>query len=212
MVSGSQSVLATGEPCAAGLRDAAARGGDDAAEAFAALWDAYYRRLMVFAAAYRGLPAGERHDAVADALIAAFGALPGFDPRRRLSPWVYRIAANRFSDAVRRARRESTIEVGPADSAMSEALDDGRGGSSVVEPVASGDHAAESADRDLAERCAAAIAALPEADRRVATLRFYEGFSAADIGRALGMPAGTVRWRVGAIRRAIRAATGEEGT
>ncbi len=168
---------------------------------------------MVFAAAYRGLPAGERHDAVADALIAAFGALPGFDPRRRLSPWVYRIAANRFSDAVRRARRESTIEVGPAGATEGASAGAASGGAAwrTLDPVASGDHAAESADRDLAERCAAAIAALPEADRRVATLRFYEGFSAADIGRALGMPAGTVRWRVGAIRRAIRAATGEEG-
>ncbi|HOZ72970.1 MAG TPA: sigma-70 family RNA polymerase sigma factor [Spirochaetales bacterium] len=187
------------------------RGGDDAALAFEALWDAYYRRLMVFAAAYRGLPSAERHDAAADALIAAFGGLRGFDPRRPLSPWVYRIAANHFSDAARRARRESTIEVGQADSAGSDdGATGGYRGPAVVEPATSGDHEADSVERDLVERCEAAIAALPEADRRVAMLRFYEGFSAADVGRALGMPAGTVRWRVGVIRAAIRAATGED--
>lgn len=207
-----QRAIKAGEPRAAELREAAMRGGDDAARAFSALWDAYYRRLTVFASAYRGLPGGDRHDAVADALIAAFGGLRGFDPSRPLSPWVYRIAANRFSDAVRRASREATIAVGP-----SQAPEGAEAGCAAwttalatVEPAASGDHAAESAERDLAERCRAVIAALPDTDRRIAMLRFYEGFSAADVAKALGMPAGTVRWRVSAIRAAIRAATGED--
>jgi hypothetical protein len=74
----------------------------------------------------------ERHDAVADALIAVFSALASYDQRRPFSPWAYRIAANRFSG-------------------------------------------------------------LPEMDRRIAMLKFYEQMSAAGIGRVLGMPAGTVR-------------------
>jgi RNA polymerase sigma-70 factor (ECF subfamily) len=196
---------------AANLRDMALRGGDSAVDAFRTLWDGYYRRLSLFAAAYRGLPAADRHDAVADALIAAFGALPSFDPRRPLSPWVYRIAANRFSDAARRAARVSALSVGPAaePEPFSVAAGGFPAGAAVIDPPAPGDHAAELADRDLAERCRAAIAALPESDRRIAMLRFYEGFSASDIGRALGVPAGTVRWRISAIRAAVRAATGE---
>ncbi|HUW70443.1 MAG TPA: RNA polymerase sigma factor [bacterium] len=183
---------------AADLREMAIAGGDSARSAFSALWAGYYRRLSVFASAYRGLAEADRHDAIADALIAAFGALPSYDPRRPLSPWVYRIAANRFSDAARRAARVS-VPVG-ADSPIAEAMD----------PPAPGDHAAESADRDLAERCRAAIADLPELDRRIAMLRFYEGINASDIGQTLGMPAGTVRWRISAIRASIRAATGED--
>ncbi len=197
-------------PSASQLRDMALHGGDDARDAFRALWDGYYRRLSAFAAAYRGLPAADRHDAVADALIAAFKALPSFDPRRQLSPWIYRIAANRFSDAARRAARDAVIPVGP--SAGPEPLPAGAGGfpAGTVDPPAPGDHAAESADRDLAARCRVAVAALPDIDRRIAMLRFYEDFSAADIGKALGMPAGTVRWRISAIRSRVRAAVGED--
>lgn len=197
-------------PSASYLRDMALRGGDDARDAFRMLWEGYYRRLSVFAAAYRGLPAADRHDAVADVLIAAFGALPSFDPRRPLSPWVYRIAANRFSDIARRAARVSTLPVGPAAGPDPCSVTAGGSSTGSVDPPAPGDHAAESADRDLAQRCRAAIAALPDSDRRIAMLRFYEDFSASDIGSALGMAAGTVRWRISVIRSRVKAAMGED--
>lgn len=191
----------------ASLRDAALAGGDSAKEAFQSLWQAFYRRLSVFAASYRGLPAAERDDAVADAIIAAFIALKTYDPRRPLSAWVYRIAANRFADAARRAARISTTALGPAE-APGES-DTGPLTSWTIEPSAPGNHAMEFVDRDLVERCHRAIFALPESDRRIAMLRFYEDLSAVDIGRALGMPAGTIRWRISVIRYRIRIATGE---
>jgi DNA-directed RNA polymerase specialized sigma24 family protein len=125
----------------ASLRDAALAGGDSAKEAFQSLWQAFYRRLSVFAASYRGLPAAERHDAVSDSIIAAFGALKSYDEGRPLSAWVYRIGA---------------IEV--------------TGDSGAGNPA----------------------------------------LSAVEIGRALGMPGGTIRWRINAIRARIRVATGEE--
>jgi DNA-directed RNA polymerase specialized sigma24 family protein len=55
-------------------------------------------------------------------------------------------------------------------------------------------------ERDLAERCRRAMAALPETDRRIAFLCFSEGLDSRETGRALGMPAGTVRWRLSRIR------------
>ena len=192
----------------ADIRDRAMAGGETARTAFHDLWEAYFRRLSVFAASYRGLPAAERDDNVADALIAAFGALAGYDPRRPLSPWMYRIAANRFSDAARRAARVSTLTVGPSQERMGRSAAPGRVES--IDPPARGDHVLDLVGRDLADRCRAAIAALPELDRRIAMLRFYEELGAAEIGRALGMPAGTVRWRIGAIRASVRAAVGED--
>lgn len=191
----------------AGLRDAALAGGDTAKAAFQSLWQAYYRRLSVFAVSYRGLPAAERDDAVSDALIAAFSALASYDPHRPLSAWVYRIAANRFADAARRAARMSTLSVGPDGGAGN--AGEGPARVAAIDPPASGDHAEELADRDLAERCRSAIAALPESDRRIAMLRFYEDLNAVEIGRALGMPAGTVRWKIHRIRAALSVAVGE---
>lgn len=189
------------------LRQGAMSGNEAARTAFQTLWEAYYRRLSVFAASYRGLPVAERDDAVSDAIIAAFGALASYDPHRPLSAWVYRIAANRFSDAARRASRISTAALGPVEA--SGEPDSREPASWTVEPPAPGDHAMEVVERDLAERCRRAISELPESDRRIAMLRFYEDLSAADIGRALVMPAGTVRWRISAIRARIRVATGE---
>ncbi len=40
------------------------------------------------------------------------------------------------------------------------------------------------------------VAELPEPSREVVLLRYYEGLTRADIGRRLGIPPGTVRWRL----------------
>lgn len=185
------------------IRDGALAGGLAAREAFARLWRGYYVRLSVFAASYRGLPSSEREDAVSEALIAAFRGLGHYDPERPLAPWVYRVAANRFADAARRARRVSSLRLEP------HGTEDGGRGSDGFDPPASEDLEGRAIDRDLADRCRVALAALPGEDRRIAHLRFLEGMSAAEIGRALGVPAGTVRWRIHAIRKSVAEAVGE---
>jgi RNA polymerase sigma factor (sigma-70 family) len=190
------------------LRKAAIIGGDTARDAFRRLWEGFYRRFSVFAVSYRGLPSAERHDAVADALIAVFGALASYDPGRPLGPWAYRIAANRFSDAVRLAARVSTLSLEPV--AEGQWAGEASRGIPEAETRASGDHATDVVVKDLVDRCRYAIAVLPESDRRIAILRFYESMSASDIGKVLGMPAATVRWRVSVIRAGIREDVGED--
>ncbi len=185
------------------IKKMALSGGDQAREGFQVFWEAYYKKLHVFAGSYRGLPGGERDDAVVEALITAYQAIGSYDPGRPLAPWVYRVAANRFSDAVRRAGRVSTLAIGPVAAGSRSAMES-------IDPPASGDLAEESVDRDLVERFRLAINELPEGDRRIAMLRFYEDMSAAEIGKALGIPAGTVRWRIHAIRGVIKAAVGED--
>jgi RNA polymerase sigma-70 factor (ECF subfamily) len=181
------------------LRESALAGGERGRAAFELFWNAFYRRLCVFARSYRGLPASEREDEVADALIAAFCALERFDPERPLAPWVYRIARNRFASAARRARRLSSVGVGPGD-----------GDDVGIDPPAKVDHAAEAVERDLVRRCGEALAELPEKDRRIAFLCLSEGFDSKEAGLALGMPAGTVRWKLRGIRARVKAAVGED--
>lgn len=183
------------------LRDDALSGGQRAGAAFELFWTAYYRRLRVFATAFSGLPVADADDEAANALIDAFGALERFDPARPLGPWVYRIARNRFASAARRAARVSSVSVGPGD---------GDSRMVSVDPPAPGDHAADAVARDLAERCRAVLATFPELDRRIAFLCFSERLDSREAGRALGMPAGTVRWRLAGIRARVRAAVGED--
>jgi RNA polymerase sigma-70 factor (ECF subfamily) len=186
-----------GEPRS--LRNDALSGGDCGRAAFERLWRAYYRPLLAFAASYHGLPAAEREDAVAETLIAAFGALARYDPDRPLEPWLYRIAANRFADAARRAARFSPVALGSS-----------APGEPAYDPPAPYRHDERAAQADLAERCVAAIDELPEIERRVAQLRFYEDLSARTIGSILDMSAGTVRWYVHKIRKTLAAEMGEE--
>lgn len=181
------------------LRGDALAGGEDAKRAFESLWKAYYPRLLVFASAFRGLPGGDREDEAAEALIAAFRALGRFDGRRAIAPWIYRIARNRFASAARRAYRMASVALGPPEP-----------GISTLEPMASGEFEARVAEDDLERRCLAALGGLSPADRRVAFLCLYEGLSSTQAGQVLGMPAGTVRWRLAAIRKRVRVALGEE--
>ncbi len=173
----------------AGLREDALAGGEREKRAFRLLWEAYYRRLTVFARAYRGLPAADAEDVVSDALIKVFTGIGRYNPERPLTPWVYRIAANCFSDAAKRARRISV--------------------NLVSEPAVSDSQAAELEERELLEQCRRLINGLGEPDRRIAFLRFFEGFNSAQIGKILKLPAGTIRWRINRIRTYIAASIGE---
>lgn len=49
---------------------------------------------------------------------------------------------------------------------------------------------------EVHRRLAGLVAALDAPYRQALVMRYYEGLSAADIARRLGLPAGTVRWRV----------------
>jgi RNA polymerase sigma-70 factor (ECF subfamily) len=183
------------------VRTEALAGGQRAKAAFELFWTAYHRRLGVFATAFRGLPAADADDEAANALIDAFGALERYDPERPLGPCVYRIARNRFAIAAKRAARVSSVSVGP---------DNGDGRNLVIDPSAPGDHAADAAAKDIAERYRVFLATLPETDRRIAFLCISEGLDSREAGQALGMPAGTVRWQLSGIRACVRAAVGED--
>lgn len=165
------------------LREDALAGGDRARKAFILFWRRWYRPLLRFAWTYRGLPREEAEDEVAETLIAAFRLMDRYDPRRPLSPWLYRVAANRFANAVRRERRRAEAE------------------RSAWAPEEDPEEIAIRADEGT--RCAAAVRALPETDRRIALLKFAENLNSGQIGRALGMNPATVRWRLAAIRREI---------
>jgi RNA polymerase sigma-70 factor (ECF subfamily) len=115
-------------------------------------------------------------DVVQETWLAALKARRASDATLR--PWLARVAANFARDRGRseanRAERERS-----------------RAGSGL-EPSA-----AETAERLEAQRLLVdALAALAEPYRTTVALRYLDGLSAARIARRLGVPAGTVRWRL----------------
>src|SRR5207237_2166006 len=119
----------------------------------------------------------EADDLIQDAAVAALEHPPVED--RPVRPWLAAVLRNRRRMDVRQARRRRARE-------------EVAGGAGEV---------AESPDGILErarmlERLAAALVALDEPFRTTIVRRYLDGETAAEIGRALGVPSGTVRWRL----------------
>ena len=120
---------------------------------------------------------------------------------RRGSPlgWLLMRAKARAIDRLRSIRRREKTFVMPVDEARAPATDAG-----AVNPAG----AAE--DRGVVE---SALARLPDAQRRVIELAFYEGLTQTEIASRLGQPLGTVKTRARlGLERLRGALAGERDT
>jgi RNA polymerase sigma-70 factor (ECF subfamily) len=155
----------------------AARRGSEAAveELFARHWSGAYRTAL--------LVTGDRaaaEDIAQEAFVAAIRALPSFDLRRPLRPWLHRIVVNRAIDwsRARRLRRE-------------------------VEAAAAGEPAApEPLDSGIGDTIAAALMRLSVEQRAVVVMRYVLELTPGEIADALDLPRGTVNSR---LRRGLDA-------
>jgi RNA polymerase sigma-70 factor (ECF subfamily) len=119
-------------------------------------------------------------DIAQEAFLAAIRRLDRFDRRRRFSPWLYKIVANRAIDwtRARAARHENGGE--PPESAA----------------------APEQAPGPYSEELLAALRALSPEHRAVVVLRYVAEYTPGEIARALELPRGTVNSR---LRRGLDA-------
>ncbi len=174
----------------------ALRGGDSAKEAFSELWNYFYPRLTRFASSFKGLPVSEYDDHVSDILIKVFQKIAGYNPSYSISTWIYTIAENHFNDVLRKTKRNASISLDDLETKNA-------AGFSADSAIAD-----EAAECDLLERCKKAIAMLRDDDQKIAFLKFYESMSSSEIGKILGIPPGSVRWRISMIRSFIEKHTG----
>lgn len=126
----------------------------------------------------------DAEDLLQDTWMRVARGAGSFDPKRRVRPWLYGIAANLARDAFRRR--------------------------AVRVRAARAEHAEEGSTRtpfrpldgiDMRDR----LLRLPDRLREVLVLRFYQGFDEAEMADALGVPRGTVKSRlhtaIGALRQ-----------
>lgn len=161
-----------------------ARAGD--ADAFERLIEARLERAYRTAFAILRTDWDAR-DACQEAFIAAWRELPRLRDVDRFDAWLDRIVVNQCRSLLRRRKtrvREISIDAAP------EATDD-LSAPSPIEALA---------DEDLVRR---AFARLSPDQRSVLALHHGEGRTVADIASLLGVPAGTVMWRLYRARRAL---------
>jgi RNA polymerase sigma-70 factor (ECF subfamily) len=159
-----------------------ARRGD--ARAFAAVIDHYDQPLC--ALAYRLLGDRDRmDDALQEAYLKAFRALPRFRGESSVGTWLYRIAYNACLDEL--ARTQTVVS-----------LDRVREHPDPRPPVAE----TVPSRHDLS----AALAALPPEDRAAVMLVDAQGFDYKAAAEVLGVPEGTIASRLNRARGALRRA------
>jgi RNA polymerase sigma-70 factor (ECF subfamily) len=161
-----------------------ARDGDH--EAFTAVVRLYDRRLRGLAYRVLGDPDG-MDDALQEAYVRAFRALPRFRGDARIGTWLFRITYNACLDELARKRKVTHV---PLDELVEEA-------SAGPEPGA-----AFGARVELAST----FAALSEDERAVVFLVDVEGFDYSGAAEILGVPVGTVASRLNRARRTLRSA------
>lgn len=128
-------------------------------------------------------------DIAQETFLKAYRALPGYDPRWKLSSWLLKIAHNATIDHLRRQRLDTTpLELGPeaeTGSPIERLADD-----SVL------DAEQQLRGRALARDLQAALATLDPAYRELLLLRFQEGMAFQEIAEVTGLPLGTVKVRL----------------
>ncbi len=175
------------------------------ASAFAELYDFYLPRIYGFIARR----VGER--AVAEDLTAmtferALGTLRRGDFRNEsFGGWLYRVASNAIVDHVRRDRR--TVPLVGNGAAGDDGRDEDRE-SRLGDEVATSAFAA-ALDRDIVRR---ALLRLPEAQRRLLVLKFFDGLELDELCTTLGCSRPTFAVKLHRALRALRAAVAQETT
>jgi RNA polymerase sigma factor (sigma-70 family) len=160
---------------ASSLFDEARRGSDQARSMIVRrYWEVAYR-VTYLLTQDRGIA----EDLAQDAMVAALGALHGFDDERPITPWLQRIAANKTYDWLRRhARRPEVVDTKLVEMHSVDAIAD------------------EVADHAVGEELVAALGRLASHYRAAVVLRYLLELAPAEIAEITGVPAATVRSRV----------------
>jgi RNA polymerase sigma-70 factor, ECF subfamily len=196
MALGSAETLAGASALEPGLVEQCRRGD---AQAFARLVSLHEGMVYGLAARLLG-DTEEARDISQDVFLQVYRMLPRFEGRSSLRTWIYRIVVNQCRNRQRwwrRRRKDRSFcldELTPGDEARLSAR--GRAGDDPYEQL-------ERSEK--AEGVQDALLRLSFDHRAILLLREVEGLTCEEIGRALGLPDGTVKSRLSRARDALRA-------
>ncbi|MGZ5349844.1 MAG: RNA polymerase sigma factor [Actinomycetota bacterium] len=171
-----------------------ARARDGDADAFGALVARHQRAAFRVAWLIARDP-GEAEDAVQEAFVKAWRAMPRFRADAPFRPWILRIVSNEARNRARSARRRDALVLREAAAAGA--------GDAAPSPEAA------ALSRDEAEALTRALDRLPERDRMVIAYRWLFDLSEAETAEILGVRLGTVKSRLSRALRRLREELGD---
>jgi RNA polymerase sigma factor (sigma-70 family) len=131
--------------------------------------------------AYVVAPEADAADAVQEAFLKAYAALPRFRQDAPFRPWLLKIVANEARNRRRSAERRSGLAV--------------RAAASNPGPSVGASPEAEVLAAETRDHLRAALAVLRDEDREVIAARYFLGLSEAETAESLSLPRGTVKSR-----------------
>ena len=132
-------------------------------------------------------------DLVQEIFLKVWNALPSFRGEAQTYTWIYRIATNEALNALRREKVRAALRFSSLDEVMERRIDS--------DPWFSGD----AAQRTLSK----AVARLPEKQRQVFILRYYDEMPYEEMSKVLDTSVGALKASYHLAQERIRAALGE---
>jgi RNA polymerase sigma-70 factor (ECF subfamily) len=161
--------------------------------ALSALYDRYGR--LVYSLAFRAVgDAGAAEEITQDVFVNIWDRAASYRPEQaKVSTWLTSIARHRAIDVLRRRGVRPEGHSVDWEAATPEA---------TTARIAGPEQAVEQYLEQ--QRVRAAVASLPEEQRRVLSLAFFEGLSHSEIATALDQPLGTVKTRIRLAMQKLR--------
>ena len=145
---------------------------------------------------------GLAEDLAQEVFIKAFRRLDTYDPQRKLSSWLFKIAHNTTIDHLRRHAPETVPLEAEKDGDRGD--QGGRGGlAAVLSDPGAESPAAAAERRDMARALESAISRLRPEYRESVVLFYLEGASYQEICEASGLPLGTVKTNLHRARKEL---------
>lgn len=165
-------------------------------EALADLYDAHAAAVYSLALRITRVPA-DAEDVTQDVFTQAWRQAARFDVARgNLAAWLLMMTRSRALDCLRRARRRPALAL---ETAAAHAIPDA---SPCVDLIA--------VTHEEAARTRAALAALPDDQRRPVELAYFEGLTHSEIAARTSTPLGTVKTRIRSAMQQLRTALTRE--
>lgn len=157
--------------------------------AFTEIWELYYRKVAYLVSGFC-VEKSECEDLTQEIFLKVYRNLHRYSAAYAFSTWLYTVARNVCLDYARKlkTRKDDCGEMRAAEI-----------------PVA--DSAAMSAEnKELSEALDRCIGTLSEKDRHIVFFHFYEEMKYKDIAAVLGVPLGTVKYRMFEIKEKLKKA------
>ncbi len=165
------------------------------AEAFRTLVELYHRPILSFVGRMVGGDPALADDLAQDVFLRAWSHLADYDPSRKFSSWLFKIAHNRTIDQLRRQQA--------AGDAVARRGRRGRGPFEVAAPEEGTSPLRHAESAELARLVQESIGELRPSYREILLLRFEQDLQYDEIAGVLGIALGTVKVQLHRARKAL---------